>query len=145
MDSLRGDEHYPVDECMHKQRQRGENQRGDDVVSYHVVDEHSAHETDYSQQNGVYALGAACHIEYYASEQTKEHARSLALKHRDADHHDRHCELMRAERLRQKSRRILDNGAENQQHCENHAADYKSFLFGCETHRQVPFDRFVTL
>ena len=78
-------------------------------------------------------------------EQTEEHARSLALKHRDADHHDRHCELMRAERLGQKSRRILDNGAENQQHCENHAADYKSFLFGCETHRQVPFDKFVTL
>ncbi len=84
-------------------------------------------------------------VEHYAREQTEEHARSLALKHRDADHHDRHCELMRAERLGQKSRRILDNGAENQQHCENHAADYKSFLFGCETHRQVPFDKFVTL
>ena len=78
-------------------------------------------------------------------EQTEEHSRGFALEHRYADDHDRHSELTRAERLGQKSRGVLDNGADDKQKSEYHASDYKSFLFGCETHRQVPFGRFLTL
>ena len=78
-------------------------------------------------------------------EQTEEHSCGFALEHCYADDHDRHSELTRAERLGQKSRGGLDNGADDKQKSEYHASDYKSFLFGCETHRQVPFGRFLTL